>query len=140
MALQVPDEVRKELEIDAPRERVWRAVTEPDELLGWFPTHGAEVDLRPGGLVRFRWGHGAGESVVVEGEPPWGRGAAGPGGRGLPRAPRPAPSPHRPRARGAGPAHADGARGARGGLAAGGRRGPPHPLSLPPPPPPPPPP
>src|SRR3990170_5940734 len=52
MALQVPDEVRKELEIDAPRERVWRAVTEPDELLGWFPTHGAEVDLRPGGLVR----------------------------------------------------------------------------------------
>jgi uncharacterized protein YndB with AHSA1/START domain len=52
MALQVPDEVRKELEIDAPRERVWRAVTEPDELLGWFPTHGAEVDRRPGGLVR----------------------------------------------------------------------------------------
>ena len=70
MALQVPDEVRKELEIDAPRERVWRAVTEPDELLGWFPTHGAEVDLRPGGLVRFRWEHDADEGVVVEVEPP----------------------------------------------------------------------
>ena len=52
MALQVPDEVRRELEMDAPRERVWRAVTEPDELLGWFTTHGAEVHLRPGGLVR----------------------------------------------------------------------------------------
>jgi uncharacterized protein YndB with AHSA1/START domain len=33
-------------------DRVWRFVTDPDELAGWFPSR-AEFDLRPGGTVRF---------------------------------------------------------------------------------------
>ncbi|WP_081235946.1 SRPBCC family protein [Streptomyces viridosporus] len=37
---------------DHPVDRVWRFVTEPDELARWFPSR-AEVDLRPGGTVTF---------------------------------------------------------------------------------------
>ncbi|WP_333761473.1 SRPBCC family protein [Streptomyces sp. IBSBF 2390] len=37
---------------DQPVERVWRFVTEPAELSRWFPSR-AELDLRPGGAVRF---------------------------------------------------------------------------------------
>ncbi|MCW7940824.1 toxin [Streptomyces hygroscopicus] len=37
---------------DHPLDRVWRFVTEPDELAQWFPSR-AEFDLRPGGTVRF---------------------------------------------------------------------------------------
>jgi uncharacterized protein YndB with AHSA1/START domain len=34
------------------RDRVWAALTEPDQLAHWFPSH-VEIDLRPGGVVRF---------------------------------------------------------------------------------------
>jgi uncharacterized protein YndB with AHSA1/START domain len=37
---------------DHPADRVWRLVTEPDELAQWFPSR-AEFDLRPGGTVTF---------------------------------------------------------------------------------------
>ncbi|MGW2931741.1 SRPBCC family protein [Streptomyces sp. NPDC001156] len=37
---------------DHPAARVWRFVTDPDELAQWFPSR-AEFDLRPGGTVRF---------------------------------------------------------------------------------------
>lgn len=37
---------------DHPIERVWRFVTEADELAHWFPSR-AEIDLRPGGEIRF---------------------------------------------------------------------------------------
>ncbi|UXY23735.1 SRPBCC family protein [Streptomyces cynarae] len=37
---------------DHPIDRVWRFVTDPDELAAWFPSR-AEFDLRPGGTVRF---------------------------------------------------------------------------------------
>ncbi|MCG7209094.1 SRPBCC family protein [Streptomyces arenae] len=37
---------------DHPVHRVWHFVTDPDELAGWFPSR-AEIDLRPGGTVRF---------------------------------------------------------------------------------------
>ena len=47
--MEIPDEVRRELEIRAPRERVWAALTEPEQLLRWFPDKRAEIDLRPGG-------------------------------------------------------------------------------------------
>ncbi|MEV6670831.1 SRPBCC family protein [Streptomyces sp. NPDC051162] len=35
-----------------PVERVWRFVTDADELAHWFPSR-AEIDLRPGGAIRF---------------------------------------------------------------------------------------
>lgn len=37
---------------DHPPERVWQFVTDPDELEQWFPFR-AEMELRPGGTVRF---------------------------------------------------------------------------------------
>jgi len=44
----VPDEIRKELTIHATRQQVWAALTEPEQLKRWFPTHDATVELRPG--------------------------------------------------------------------------------------------
>jgi uncharacterized protein YndB with AHSA1/START domain len=66
----VPDEVRRVVEIGAPRERVWSALTEPAELLRWFPTGRAEIDLRPGGEASFVWEESADEAVVDVVEPP----------------------------------------------------------------------
>jgi uncharacterized protein YndB with AHSA1/START domain len=37
---------------DHPVDRVWQFVTDPDELAQWFPSR-AEIDLRPGGTVKF---------------------------------------------------------------------------------------
>ncbi|MFI0508783.1 SRPBCC family protein [Streptomyces sp. WSLK1-5] len=37
---------------DHPVARVWRFVTDADELAHWFPSR-AEIDLRPGGAVKF---------------------------------------------------------------------------------------
>ncbi|MFI6374144.1 SRPBCC family protein [Streptomyces sp. NPDC050546] len=37
---------------DHPLDRVWQFVTDPDELERWFPSR-AEIELRPGGTVRF---------------------------------------------------------------------------------------
>ena len=68
--MTVPDEVRKTIEIRAPRERVWAALTQPTELLGWFPTEHAAVDLRPGGLASFVWEESADEAIVDVVEPP----------------------------------------------------------------------
>lgn len=67
--MDLPDSIRKELTLSAPRDRVWRALTDPAELLRWFPTHAAEVDLRPGGAVRFSWQDSGDEGVIDEVEP-----------------------------------------------------------------------
>lgn len=61
-----PDSIRKELTLSAPRERVWRALTDPEQLLRWFPTHSAEIDLKPGGRVRFAWQDSRDEGEIVE--------------------------------------------------------------------------
>jgi uncharacterized protein YndB with AHSA1/START domain len=37
---------------DHPVERVWRFVTDPDELAQWFPSR-ADIDLSPGGTIKF---------------------------------------------------------------------------------------
>jgi uncharacterized protein YndB with AHSA1/START domain len=68
--MNVPDEVRRVVEIRAPRDRVWSALTRPEELLRWFPTEHAAVDLRPGGLASFVWNEGADEAVIDVVEPP----------------------------------------------------------------------
>jgi len=43
---------------DAPREQVWKAFTDPDQIPRWWGPHGTttrvvEMDLRPGGTWRF---------------------------------------------------------------------------------------
>jgi uncharacterized protein YndB with AHSA1/START domain len=42
-----------ERHLDAPPERVWRALTDPDELAGWLAP--AEIDLRVGGHVVLKF-------------------------------------------------------------------------------------
>jgi uncharacterized protein YndB with AHSA1/START domain len=68
--MTVPNEVRRTIEIRAPRDRVWAALTGPEELMHWFPTQHAAVDLRPGGLASFVWDESADEAVVEVVEPP----------------------------------------------------------------------
>ena len=46
--------IEKELAIKATPERVFQALTEKEDLERWFLTK-AEVDLRPGGAIRFEW-------------------------------------------------------------------------------------
>jgi uncharacterized protein YndB with AHSA1/START domain len=50
----VDEPIRREIIIDAAPEVVWDALTEPGELAEWFGAE-AEIDLRVGGAVRFRW-------------------------------------------------------------------------------------
>jgi uncharacterized protein YndB with AHSA1/START domain len=60
--------IEKELFINATPERVFQALTEKADLERWFLTK-AEVDLRPGGAIRFEWGPGlfeGGKILVLE--------------------------------------------------------------------------
>ena len=62
--------IERTLELAAPPERVWRAISDADELARWFPER-AEWDLRPGGSGEFFWeGHGAFPVRVEAVDPP----------------------------------------------------------------------
>ena len=62
--------VRFERRLAHPVEKVWRAVTEPDELAHWFPAT-VTVDLQPGGAMSFDFGGGMTmEGAVTELDPP----------------------------------------------------------------------
>lgn len=62
--------IERTLTLKASRERVWRAITDPDELAKWFPDR-VELDLRPDGDGRFAWReHGEFAVRVVACEPP----------------------------------------------------------------------
>jgi uncharacterized protein YndB with AHSA1/START domain len=66
----VPDSIAREIVIDAPPERVWAVVTEPEHMAGWFSDE-AEVDLRPGGAMRLTWReHGSYRARVETVDPP----------------------------------------------------------------------
>jgi len=67
---QIPDELRREVTIHARPERVWSALTDPKMVVRWFPTVAAEIDLRPGGAMRFAWDDGADEAIVDEVDAP----------------------------------------------------------------------
>jgi uncharacterized protein YndB with AHSA1/START domain len=59
-----------EFEIDAPREEVWRAIAEPDGLLGWFATD-ARVTPEVGGefyVAHGEYGQGSTIEDMVPGE------------------------------------------------------------------------
>jgi uncharacterized protein YndB with AHSA1/START domain len=58
--------------IDAPREQVFRAWTEPEQIRSWwgpgdFTCPEAEVDLRPGGSYRLAMQPAAGDPFIVVG-------------------------------------------------------------------------
>src|SRR5579875_3749449 len=62
--------VEKELFIQASPERVFRALTTKEELERWFVMK-AEIDLRPGGAIKFAWTPEAFEvGKILELEPP----------------------------------------------------------------------
>lgn len=62
--------IEKRLELTAARDRVWRAITEPEELAKWFP-ESATLDLRADGDGHFEWReHGRFAVRVVAYEPP----------------------------------------------------------------------
>jgi uncharacterized protein YndB with AHSA1/START domain len=48
------DRIERVLTLPVPPERVWQALTEPDQLARWFGRR-AEVDLRVGGTAFFIW-------------------------------------------------------------------------------------
>ncbi|MET8676509.1 SRPBCC domain-containing protein [Streptomyces sp. NPDC004647] len=52
---EVPDRVEREVYVPAPADRVWRVLTAAEHITAWYAFGGAELDLRPGGALRFRW-------------------------------------------------------------------------------------
>ena len=62
--------ITREIIVDAAPHVVWDALTDPGELAAWFGAD-AEVDLRLGGAVRFRWSDGSERrGVLVDLDPP----------------------------------------------------------------------
>ncbi|MGH7528212.1 MAG: SRPBCC family protein [Gemmatimonadales bacterium] len=57
------------LDIDAPREDVWRALTQAEELVRWFPLE-ARVTPGPGGTMFWSWGGGQDWETRIEGWEP----------------------------------------------------------------------
>jgi uncharacterized protein YndB with AHSA1/START domain len=65
-------EIVTERVFDAPRERVWRAFTDPELIPKWWGLHSmttvvAELELRPGGRWRFVQRGGDGEEAAFRG-------------------------------------------------------------------------
>jgi uncharacterized protein YndB with AHSA1/START domain len=50
----VPEQIEREILIDAPLDVVWGVVTEPEHVAGWF-SDSAGIDLRPGGEAVLTW-------------------------------------------------------------------------------------
>ena len=68
--MSAPDRLHRTITVGASRELVWDALTTPEQLVRWFPTHDARIDLRPGGAARFAWKDTADEAVIEVVEPP----------------------------------------------------------------------
>jgi uncharacterized protein YndB with AHSA1/START domain len=64
--------LRFERRLAHPPEKVWTALTDPDELTHWFPVD-VRADLRPGGAIRFTFREGQAppfDGEVLEYDPP----------------------------------------------------------------------
>src|SRR5262249_38968092 len=61
--------IRKEIVLPAGRDEVWAALTDPRRLEDWF-ANDVELDLRPGGEARFRWGNGEARPAAGPGVEP----------------------------------------------------------------------
>jgi uncharacterized protein YndB with AHSA1/START domain len=67
--MEVQDRIERQMTLRAPRDEVWAAITEPDQISKWFGTE-AELDLRPGGEGVFRWDEIEVRVTVEEVTPP----------------------------------------------------------------------
>ena len=54
----IPSRIERDILIEAPVDVVWRAVTEPDQIVLWF-SDAAAIDLRAGGEGTLTWGQRA---------------------------------------------------------------------------------
>ena len=79
----MPDDVTREIEVDAPAEEVWRSLTDPELLAGWLADD-ATLELTPGGELAMRTPDGEERTGWVEqADPPrwlsfwWRRGDSG---------------------------------------------------------------
>ncbi|MFG0273934.1 MAG: SRPBCC domain-containing protein [Phycisphaerales bacterium] len=62
--------LERSLSINAPIDAVWKALTDAEELMNWFPPE-ATVEPGPGGKIFMRWGDfWQGESDIEVWEPP----------------------------------------------------------------------
>jgi uncharacterized protein YndB with AHSA1/START domain len=50
----VPEQIEREVLVEAPVETVWAVITEPEHVGRWFGDS-AEIDLRPGGRAEVTW-------------------------------------------------------------------------------------
>ena len=63
----VRDQIEHDVDIDAPVERVWAVITEPEHVRAWYAFDGAEIDggLTLGGKTGLRFGNGFGIGATV---------------------------------------------------------------------------
>jgi uncharacterized protein YndB with AHSA1/START domain len=66
----IPEKIEREIVIDAPPERVWAVLTEPEHVGVWF-AQSVEGDLRPGAASVLSWKeHGSFPIAVERSDPP----------------------------------------------------------------------
>ena len=54
-------------QINVPRDRVWRALTEEEQIAEWWGGY-VSLDARPGGRLTERWTDSGGREVITSGE------------------------------------------------------------------------
>ena len=60
-----PDRIERTVELSAPQEKVWAALTTAEGLAAWFGNE-AGIDLRPGGSAWMKWNEGFSADMRVE--------------------------------------------------------------------------
>lgn len=66
----IPERIEREIVIEAPPERVWAVLTEPEHVGVWF-SQSVEGDLRPGAASVLSWEeHGSFTVLVERSDPP----------------------------------------------------------------------
>jgi uncharacterized protein YndB with AHSA1/START domain len=66
----VTDRIERKIDLPVPLERVWRAITQPQELSNWFSDR-VYLDLRVGGEIILEWdAYGRATGVVEVLDPP----------------------------------------------------------------------
>lgn len=65
-------EIEQSVEIEASPEAVWKALTDPEELVRWFPVE-ADVEPGEGGSIRLSWGPGCEATAPITGWEPLSR-------------------------------------------------------------------
>lgn len=67
----VPEQIEREIVIDAPVERIWAMLTGAEHIRQWFAFDGATIDLRPGGALVMHWKeHGTFHARIEQIDPP----------------------------------------------------------------------